>query len=213
VSLANRLHVSGRTPLLSLMMMVVSGAVMWHLRLEDRQLSPTVEILQVAQPPDIVFFKDPVPLPDFPAGLDWINTNSRLKLSDLRGKLVLLDFWTYCCINCMHVLPVLDEVEKKYDKQLIVVGVHAAKFETEKDTENIREAIQRYEIRHPVLNDANHLLWNQLQINSWPTLVLIDPQGRAIWAHAGEIEFENLDRVVQRAVAFYEGRKEIDNRS
>jgi thiol-disulfide isomerase/thioredoxin len=181
--------------------------------LQLRPLNSTFVVQQVVQPPGEGFLKEPVAVPDFPAGLDWINTNSKLRLGDLKGKLVLLDFWTYCCINCMHVLPVLDEVEKKYDKQIVVVGVHTAKFETEKDTENIREAIQRYEIRHPVINDPNHLLWNRLQIASWPTLVLLNPQGEAIWANAGEIEFEDLDKILQRAVTYYERRKEIDNRS
>lgn len=180
---------------------------------QRRPSDPIVAVQQVVQPPGEGFLEVPVAIPDFPTGLDWINTNSQLRLSDLKGKLVLLDFWTYCCINCMHVLPVLDEVEKKYDKQIVVVGVHTAKFETEKDTENIREAIQRYEIRHPVINDPNHLLWDKLQIRSWPTLVLLDPQGNAIWANAGEIEFRDLDNVLQRAVTYYEQRKEIDNRS
>ncbi len=113
----------------------------------------------------------------------------------------------------MHILPTLDEIEKKYDKQVVVVGVHTAKFETEKDTENIRNAIMRYEIHHPVINDAQHILWNRLQIGSWPTLVLLDPQGRAVWANAGEIDFGSLDNVMQRAVAYYQRRNEIDTRS
>ena len=206
----NFLRSTIRLPFL-LLTAVLSGMLV--MAFQPRQPEPVVMVHQVVQPPGEDFFKEPVAIPDFPAGLDWINTNSKLQLSDLRGKLVLLDFWTYCCINCMHVLPVLDAVEKKFDKEIIVVGVHTAKFETEKNTENIREAIQRYEIRHPVINDPNHLLWNKLQISSWPTLVLIDPQGKAIWANAGEIEFADLDKVLQRAVNYYERRKEIDKRS
>lgn len=206
---------------LPMLLVIVALSSLFLTAFQQRPPGPTLSVQQVVQPlvPPLVqppgegFFKEPVEIPDFPTGLDWINTNSKLRLSDLKGKLVLLDFWTYCCINCMHILPVLDEVEKKYEKELVVVGVHTAKFETEKDTDNIREAIQRYEIRHPVINDANHLLWNKLRIGSWPTLVLIDPQGRAIWAHAGEIEFDDLDKVLQRAVSYYERRKEIDNRS
>lgn len=171
--------------------------------------SPLTPVMQ----PGEGFFQTAIPLPDFPDGPDWINTKTKLELSDLKGKLVLLDFWTYCCINCMHVLPTLDAIEKKYEKQLVVVGVHTAKFETEKNTENIRSAIVRYEIRHPILNDAQHILWNSLQINSWPTLVLVDPEGRAIWAHAGEIAFDDLDRIVQRAANYYQRRGELDTRS
>ena len=208
--LLNFLRLQSGLPFL-LLTAVLSGLLI--MSFQPRPADTMVAVQQVVQPPGEGFLEAPVAIPDFPAGLDWINTNSKLKLSDLKGKLVLLDFWTYCCINCMHVLPVLDEVEKKYDKQIVVVGVHTAKFETEKDTENIREAIQRYEIRHPVINDPNHLLWNKLQIGSWPTLVLLDPQGNAIWANAGEIEFEDLDKVLQRAVKYYERRNEIDNRS
>lgn len=171
-----------------------------------------IQLLQPVAQPGSPFFATPVAIREFPDGVEWINTDSKLQLSDLKGKLVLLDFWTYCCINCMHILPVLDAVEKKYEQQLVAIGVHTAKFATEKDSDNIREAILRYEIRHPVFNDAEHILWNRLQIGSWPTLVLLDPQGRAIWAHAGEIEFAALDAVLQQAVAYYEGRKEIDSR-
>ncbi len=173
--LTNCLRSINRVPML-LLIVALSGLLLTAF--QRRSPNPAITVQQVVQPPGEGFFKEPVAIPDFPTGLDWINTNSKLRLSDLKGKLVLLDFWTYCCINCMHILPVLDEVEKKYEKQLVVVGVHTAKFETEKDTENIREAIQRYEIRHPVINDSNHLLWNKLQIGSWPTLVLIDPQAK-----------------------------------
>ena len=79
-----------------------------------------------------------------------------LTKADLKGKFVLLDFWTYCCINCMHILPELKKLEQQFPNNLVVIGVHSAKFETEKDTENIREAILRYEIEHPVINDADH---------------------------------------------------------
>ena len=77
-------------------------------------------------------------------------------LKDLRGKIVLLDFWTLCCINCIHTLPDLAKLEKKYANELVVIGVHSAKFDNEKDTESIRKAILRYEISHPVVNDAEH---------------------------------------------------------
>lgn len=149
---------------------------------------------------------------EFPAGVDWLNTKNSLKLSDLKGKLVLLDFWTYCCINCMHILPTLKKAETEFEKELVVVGVHTAKFETEKDTENIRSAILRYEIKHPVLNDAEHRLWNQLGVGTWPTLVLIDPDGYAIWAHGGEIPYNDLQSVLRKAVAFYKRKGTLDDR-
>lgn len=149
---------------------------------------------------------------DFPEGLDWLNTKSSLQLKDLKGKLVLLDFWTYCCINCMHILPTLKKAEDEFGDELVVVGVHTAKFTTEKDTENIRSAILRYEIKHPVLNDAEHLLWDQLGVGSWPTLVLIDPEGYAIWASAGEIPYDKLQKVLEKATTFYKRKNLLDER-
>ncbi len=149
---------------------------------------------------------------EFPEGVDWLNTKTSLRLSDLKGKLVLLDFWTYCCINCMHILPTLKKAEDEFGKELVVVGVHTAKFETEKDTDNIRSAILRYEIKHPVLNDSQHLLWNQLGVSSWPTLVLIDPEGYAIWANAGEITYDKLQDVLKKATAFYKRKGTLDER-
>ncbi|MBA0843648.1 hypothetical protein Goarm_000817 [Gossypium armourianum] len=90
-------------------------------------------------------------VPEFPAKLDWLNTAPLQFQRDLQGKVVLLDFWTYCCINCMHVLPDLDFLEKKYKaKPFTVVGVHSAKFDNEKDLEAIRNAVLRYGITHPV---------------------------------------------------------------
>lgn len=91
--------------------------------------------------------------PEFPEGMEWLNTDRPLRLADLRGKVVLLDFWTYCCINCMHILPDLAYLEHKYRNELVVIGVHAAKFANEREADNIRQAILRYEIEHPVVND------------------------------------------------------------
>ena len=93
--------------------------------------------------------------PELDGGVAWLNTAGPLKLADLKGKIVLLDFWTFCCINCIHILPDLAKLEKKYAKELVVIGVHSAKFDNEKETENIRKAILRYEIEHPVVNDAD----------------------------------------------------------
>ena len=111
--LTNFLRSISRLPVL-LLIVVLSSLPM--VAFQRRSPSPSISVQQVVQPPGEGFFKEPVAIPDFPEGLDWINTNSKLRLSDLKGKLVLLDFWTYCCINCMHILPVLDEVEKKYEK-------------------------------------------------------------------------------------------------
>ena len=126
-------------------------------------------------------FQRQVPAPEFPEGMEWLNTDGPLKLADLRGKFVLLDFWTYCCINCMHVLPELKKLEKQFDKQLVVIGVHSAKFENERDVKNISDAILRYEIEHPVVNDRDHTLWTQYGVRSWPSTLLIDPEGNVVY--------------------------------
>ncbi len=138
---------------------------------------------------------------EFPESAEWINTRKPLKIEQLRGKFVLLDFWTYCCINCMHLLPVLKEAEEEFENELVVIGVHTAKFDAEKQTENVREAVLRYQIRHPVLNDREQVLWQAYGVNTWPTLVLIDPQGKLVWAHRGEIPYRDLQKVLKREVA------------
>src|SRR5438034_6433273 len=107
--------------------------------------------------------------PELHAGFAWLNTDRPLTFAnELRGKIVLLDFWTYCCINCMHVLPDLAYIEKKYPNEVAVIGVHTAKFDNEKETENIRRAIQRYNIEHPVVNDGDQIIWRKFGVNSWP---------------------------------------------
>lgn len=154
--------------------------------------------------------KNPFPnlplAPSLDGGTAWLNTGGEISLKDLRGKVVLLDFWTYCCINCMHVLPDLEYLEKKYDKELVVIGVHSAKFDNEKKSESIRRAILRYEIEHPVINDANMTVWRKFQVRSWPTLVLIDPEGRYVGQQPGEGNRELFDKVIGMLVE-YHGRK------
>ncbi|XP_027351867.1 protein SUPPRESSOR OF QUENCHING 1, chloroplastic isoform X4 [Abrus precatorius] len=126
-------------------------------------------------------------VPEFPSKLDWFNTAPLQFRRDLKGKVVLLDFWTYCCINCMHVLPDLDVLEKKYkDMPFVVVGVHSAKFDNEKDSEAIRNAVLRYGITHPVVNDGDMYLWRKLGVNSWPTFAIVSPNGKLLAQLAGE---------------------------
>lgn len=148
---------------------------------------------------------------DFPKGIDWLNTKKPLSKRDLKGKFVLLDFWTYCCINCIHILPELKKLEKKYPNKLVVIGVHSAKFETEKDTKNIREAILRYEIEHPVINDADHKVWDLYGARSWPSIRLLDPEGKLVAGHSGEIRFEDLDAFLKPAFEYYEKKGLVDN--
>lgn len=142
--------------------------------------------------------------PDFPQGAEWLNTNHPISLKDLRGKIVLLDFWTYCCINCMHIIPDLKKLEAKYPDELIVIGVHSAKFLTERGTENIRQAILRYEIEHPVINDKDFDVWNSYAAHAWPTVVLIDPNGKIIKMDTGEGTFDVFDPIISEAIKEYD---------
>lgn len=104
-----------------------------------------------------------------------MNVERDLVQEDLKGKVVVLDFFTYCCINCMHILPTLHELEERFEEsgELIVVGIHSAKFENEKLSSNLKNAMIRYGIKHPVLNDPNAVLWNKFGIQCWPTLLII----------------------------------------
>jgi len=140
--------------------------------------------------------------PEFPPGLDWINTDAPIRLKDLRGKIVLLDFWTYCCINCMHIIPDLKRLEAKYADEIVVIGVHSAKFLNEKNTASILQAVMRYEIEHPVVNDASMIVWQQYGIRAWPTVVVVDPLGKVIGAAAGEGVFQSLDPIRRKPVGF-----------
>lgn len=146
--------------------------------------------------------------PEFPSGLTWLNSQP-LKLSDLHGKVVLLDFWTYCCINCMHIIPDLKRLETKYKDELVVIGVHSAKFENEKLTRNIKEAILRYDIRHPVINDNNFKVWNEYNAQAWPTLVLIDPTGYIVSKSSGEGVYDAFDSQIASVIKEFDSRGQL----
>ncbi|XP_078435903.1 haloacid dehalogenase-like hydrolase family protein [Wolffia australiana] len=158
---------------------------------------------------DIDSRSDTQKVPEFPK-LDWLNTSPLQFSRDLRGKVVLLDFWTYCCINCMHVLPDLEYLENKYkDLPFTVIGVHSAKFDNEKDLEAIRNAVLRYNVTHPVVNDGDMNLWRGLGVNSWPTFVMVAPDGKVLAQIAGEGQQKNLDYLVEAALQYYGKKKEL----
>ncbi|MEO6575568.1 MAG: thioredoxin-like domain-containing protein [Polyangiaceae bacterium] len=140
--------------------------------------------------------------PEFSPSLAWLNTTRPLSLRELRGQLVILDFWTYCCINCMHVLPTLRLIEERHkDDPLVVIGVHSAKFDGEKDAARIDEAIRRYDIHHPVVVDRDMMTWSAFAIRSWPTLVVIRPDGTLAAVAPGEPDAEVLDRFITEELA------------
>lgn len=138
--------------------------------------------------------------------LDWFNVSEHLSLKrDLNGKVVVLDFFTYCCINCMHILPDLKKIEERYsiENGLVVIGVHSAKFDNEKDSSNIQSAIQRYNITHPVVNDSSLSLWLTLHIKCWPTLLVLGPRGNPIFILMGEGHGQILDKYIKATLQFY----------
>jgi sugar lactone lactonase YvrE/peroxiredoxin len=140
--------------------------------------------------------------PELDGALAWLNTEKPLRMEELRGNVVLLDFWTYCCINCMHVLPTLRQIEKDFaDEPFVVIGVHSAKFQEEKEAANIREAIERHDIRHPVAVDSNFTIWRNYGVNAWPTLFLIGADGKAMAKIPGEPKYEDLKKMISLLLA------------
>ncbi|MFL5242387.1 MAG: thioredoxin-like domain-containing protein [Gemmataceae bacterium] len=155
---------------------------------------------------------DAVAAPELEGGVGWLNTAGPIHLKDLRGKIVILDFWTLCCINCIHTLPDLAKLEKKYANQIVVIGVHTAKFENEKDSASIRKAILRYEISHPVVNDANQKIWRRYGIRSWPTLVMIDPEGNLVGGESGEGLYGIFDKVIDLQIKKHREKKTLNEK-
>jgi thiol-disulfide isomerase/thioredoxin len=129
-----------------------------------------------------------------------LNTSGPLRLSQLRGKIVLLDFWTFCCINCLHVLDELRPLEAKYSDVLVVIGVHSPKFAHERDPAALAAAVERYGVHHPVLDDPDLTTWDAYAARAWPTLSVIDPAGYVVADMAGEGHADSLDRLIGELV-------------
>ena len=150
--------------------------------------------------------------PPLDRGFQWLNTEKPLEFRrELEGHVVLLDFWTYCCINCLQTLPDLKQLEQAYPNELVVIGVHAPKFFGERDTENIRAAVVRHRVEHPVVNDANAVIAKRYGVQGWPSLRVIDPEGYLIAVHSGEATFKMLDRFMKRVLPKYQ-RKQLMQR-
>jgi thiol-disulfide isomerase/thioredoxin len=138
-------------------------------------------------------------------GRGWLNTGGKaLELKDLRGKIVLLDFWTFCCINCLHVLDELRPIEDRYADTLVTIGVHSPKFEHEKDPDALAAAVARYGVAHPVLDDPEMLMWQQYAAKAWPTLSVLDPEGYVVASMAGEGHAEGLTRLIDELIEVHE---------
>ncbi|MFN2549580.1 MAG: thioredoxin-like domain-containing protein [Myxococcales bacterium] len=135
--------------------------------------------------------------PDLAGAAAWLNVDRPLSIKELRGQVVVLDFWTYCCINCMHVLPILRDLEERHRSDpLVVIGVHSAKFDAEKDDQHILAAMRRYGVSHPVAVDSEMRIWSQYAVRSWPTLVVIRPDGTLAAVAPGEPDPSVLEGLV-----------------
>jgi thiol-disulfide isomerase/thioredoxin len=140
-------------------------------------------------------------------GRGWLNTAGQaLRLADLRGKIVLLDFWTFCCVNCLHVLDELRPLEDRYADVLVVVGVHSPKFDHEKDPAALAAAVERYGVRHPVLDDPTLDMWQQYTARAWPTLTVVDPEGYVVASMAGEGHADGLARLIADLIATHDAK-------
>ncbi|MGW7103063.1 NHL domain-containing thioredoxin family protein [Streptomyces sp. NPDC054838] len=132
----------------------------------------------------------------------WLNTGGKeLTLADFRGRVLILDFWTFCCINCLHVLDELRELEEKHRDTVVIVGVHSPKFAHEAEHAAVVDAVERYEVHHPVLHDPELATWKQYAVRAWPTLVVIDPEGYVVAQHAGEGHAHAIERLVEELEA------------
>ncbi|MEU4606860.1 NHL domain-containing thioredoxin family protein [Kribbella sp. NPDC023972] len=138
-------------------------------------------------------------------GRGWLNTGGReLSLSDFRGRFLLVDFWAFCCINCLHVLDELRPLEEKYGDALVIVGVHSPKFAHEGEEAAVRAAVERYEVGHPVLDDPELITWQNYTARAWPTLVLVDPNGYIVAQYSGEGHAHALDAQLAELIAEHE---------
>ncbi len=133
----------------------------------------------------------PTTAPEINTEFGWVNTEKSYKLTDFKGKIVLLDFWTFGCINCQHIIPDLEKLEKEFENELIVIGIHSAKFSAEQSSQRIRQAALKFGVHHPVVNDANMKVWQSYAVRAWPTVTLISPDQKVVWQRAGESFYED----------------------
>ncbi|WBB96952.1 MULTISPECIES: NHL domain-containing thioredoxin family protein [unclassified Solwaraspora] len=140
-------------------------------------------------------------------GRQWLNTDGRdIGLRELRGRIVLLDFWTFCCVNCLHVLDELRPLEERYADVLVVIGIHSPKFAHERDPAAVAAAVERYGVSHPVLDDPELDMWQQYAARAWPTLVLVDPEGYVVATMAGEGHADGLSREIDQLIRTHEAK-------
>jgi DNA-binding beta-propeller fold protein YncE len=146
----------------------------------------------------------PIPAPSLDGAAEWLNVAAPIDLAQLRGKVVLLDFWTYGCINCMHILRDLKTLQERFADELVVIGVHSPKFTNERSAENLKRILIRYEIEHPVANDADHQIWRRYGVQFWPTRVIIDPAGNVVGTALGEGNLEGFANAIRTVIRVFD---------
>ena len=140
--------------------------------------------------------------PEFTGTTGYINTPSPIKLSDLKGKVVLVHFWTYTCINCIHTIPHLNDWYQKYsNKGLVIIGVQTPEFNDEKNIDNVKAAVQHFQIKYPIILDNNYVNWNTYGNNYWPRDYLVDNQGLIRYNHIGEGDYAQTEQMIQSLLA------------
>ena len=153
---------------------------------------------------------EPLRAPDLDGAAEWLNVAAPVSMAQLRGKVVLIDFWTYGCVNCMHVLRDLKALEDRFRDELVVIGVHSPKFTNERSSDNLRRILVRYEIEHPVANDAHHVLWRRYGVQAWPTRVIIDPAGNVVGTAMGEGNFDGFVKAIRAVIRVFDERGQIN---
>ena len=167
--------------------MAVTGAVIPGICDEAARAAPVVSAAASQQT-----------APDFTGINTWFNSKP-LSIADLRGKVVLVDFWTYGCVNCVNTLPHVTDLYAKYkDKGLVVVGVHTPEFPFERSASNVQAALKRHGITYPVAQDNDSKTWNAYSNQYWPAQYIIDQTGKIVFQHAGEGRYDEIDRTVAR---------------
>ncbi len=152
--------------------------------------------------PALSWFDDK-PALGFPEELQWLNVTRPLTALDLKGKVVILDFWTYGCINCLHVAEELRRLEEEFGDRLAVIGVHSPKFDNEKNLESLRNIVVRLDRRHPIVSDPDWILMNRFSVHAWPTLAIFTPNGDLLGKVTGERNERRLGRAITRLIELY----------
>ena len=153
-----------------------------------------------ARDTDVVSESSAAAAPEFATG-DWINSEP-LTLKNLRGRVVLVDFWTFGCFNCRNTLPSIKQWEARYrEKGLTVVGVHSPEFDEEKNVQNLRREVAELGITYPVVTDNDYATWRAYDVSAWPTIFVLDKSGRIRWTHVGEGAYDKTEQVIQKLLA------------